>query len=394
MTMVNGTVAAGFEAVRDEFERNFAEHGDVGAGVAVYVDGELVVDLVGGTHKDGTPYGPDALQLVFSSTKGVAAIALHLLVQRGQIRLDTVVADVWPEFGAQGKGEVTVGDVLAHRAGLPAIDATLPAAEVLAVTPIVDALAAAEPLWEPGTAHGYHAITYGWLVGEILRRVDGRTMGTFVAEELSDPLGLDLWIGLPDDLHDRVSPLIMGSPGDMNLDPSTMPEEVKAVLAEMATAFMDPNSITNRALSMNGVFGPGGVTWNDPDVWRSEIPAANGITNARSLAKLYAATVGEVDGVRILDPDTVRAATVERSAGPDGTLIVPTRFGAGFFLSSTFSPLMGEGSFGHAGAGGSLGFADPNAKVGFAYVMNKMSASLSDDPRTRGLIDAVKAAVD
>lgn len=393
MTTIQGTVADGFEAVRTEFEANFTEHGDVGAGVAVYVDGELVVDLVGGTHKDGRPYDTDALQLVFSSTKGVAAIAVHLLVQRGQLSLDTVVSEIWPEFAAHGKDRVTVGDVLSHRVGLPVIEETLPAADILAVTPIVEALAAAEPLWTPGTAHGYHAITYGWLVGEILRRVDGRTMGQFVAEELVSPLGLELWIGLPEEEHHRVSQLIMGSPADVNMDPASMPEEVQAVLAEMAAAFLDPDSVTNRALSMNGVFGPGGVTWNDPDVWRSQIPAANAITNARSLAKLYAATVGDVDGVRILDPDTVYAATRERSAGPDRTLIVPTRFGAGFFLPSTFSPLMGPNSFGHAGAGGSLGLADPDSRVGFAYVMNKMSASLSDDPRTRGLIAAVSAAV-
>lgn len=394
MTTVNGTVAAGFEAVRDAFEANFTDHGDVGAGVAVYVDGEAVVDLVGGTNKDGSPYGADALQLVFSSTKGVAAIAAHLLVQRGQLDLDARVADLWPEFAANGKATATVGDVLSHRVGLPAIDATLAPADVLAIKPIVDALAAAAPLWDPGTAHGYHALTYGWLVGEIVRRVDGRSIGAFVAEELAGPLGLDLWIGLPDDQHGRVSPLIMAQPGDMSgFDLSALTPEIQAVLADLATAFMDPTSVTNRALSLNGTFGPGGAGWNDPDVWRSEIPAANGITNARSLAKLYAATVSEVDGIRILDDETVKRATEERSVGNDKTLIVPTRFGAGFFLPSSFSPLMGPTSFGHAGAGGSLGFADAEATVGFGYVMNKMSGNLSNDPRTGGLIEALKSSL-
>lgn len=394
MTEITGTVADGFEEVKEAFARNFADHGDVGAGVAVYVDGECVVDLVGGTHKDGTPYGPDALQLVFSSTKGVAAIAAHLLVQRGQLDLEMPMADLWPEFAAHGKGAATVGDVMSHRVGLPAIDATLSAAEVLAVRPIVDALAAAEPLWDPGTAHGYHALTYGWLVGEIVRLVDGRTIGDFVAEELAAPLGLDLWIGLPDEQHDRVSDLLMMQPGDLAMDPSALTPDIQAILADLAAAYLDPSSVTNRALSLNGAFGPSGVSWNDPDVWRSEIPAANGITNARSLAKLYASTVSEVDGVRLLDDETVKRATEERSNGPDRTLIVPTRFGAGFFLSSSFSPLMGRSSFGHAGAGGSLGLADPERKVGFAYVMNKMSANLSDDPRTVGLINALTSALD
>ncbi len=396
MTTVQGTVADGFEGVREAFEQNFADHGDVGAGVAVFVDGECVVDLTGGVadRESGSVYGPDALQLVFSSTKGIAAICAHLLAQRGQLDFETEVAEIWPEFAQNGKADATVADVLSHRVGLPVVDERLSLDQILEIAPMVEALAAQAPLWEPGTAHGYHALTYGWLVGEIVTRVDGRPIGQFVAEELAEPLGLDLWIGLPDAEHDRVVPLIAMEPGDASFDFAD--PEIAPLLGDLATAFLDPESVTNRALHINGAFnldGGQGMAWNQPEVWRSQIPAANGITNARSLAKLYAACVSEVDGVRILDDETVKRATEERSDGRDQTLIVPTRFGLGFFIPSTFSPLMGPASFGHAGAGGSLGLADADRNVGFAYVMNKMSASLSNDPRTGGLIAAVEAAL-
>lgn len=399
MTEVQGTVADGFGGVRDAFERNFTEHGDIGAGLAVYVEGECVVDLVGGVadRSTGAPYDVDTLQLVFSTTKGVAAIATHLLAQRGELDFDTKVADIWPEFAQAGKQDATIGMVLSHQVGLPVVDAQLTLDEILEITPIVDALAAQAPLWEPGTAHGYHAMTYGWLVGEIIRRITGRSIGEFVAEELSGPLGLDLWIGLPEGERGRVAPLVAVDPSEAAVDADEIPAEIAPLLGELAEAFLNPESVTNRALHMNGAFdmsGTGqGMAWNRPEVWSSQIPAANGITNARSLARLYAACVSEVDGIRILDPETVERATVEVSSGRDRTLVVPTRFGLGFLLASTFSPLMGDASFGHAGAGGSLGFADPDRGIGFGYVMNKMSTNLSNDPRTSGLIDALRDAI-
>ena len=397
MTTVSGTVASGFEGVRDAFEQNFRDHGDVGAGVAVYVDGECVVDLVGGLADPGArrAYDADSLQLVFSTTKGIAAIAAHLLAQRGLLDFDAKVTEVWPEFGRAGKQDVTIAMLFDHQVGLPVIDARLSLDEVLAIDPVVEALAAQAPLWEPGSAHGYHALTYGWLVGEVIRRVSGQSIGDFVRDELAGPLGLDLWIGLPESERHRVAPLIAPRPEEAAFDMSALPPEIVPLLGELAEAFLDPESVMNRALHLNGAFGLSGdeMAWNRPEVWSSQIPAANGITNARSLAKLYAACVSEVDGFRLLDDVTVKNATVEKSNGRDRTLVVPTRFGLGFFLSSSFSPLMGEGSFGHAGAGGSLGFAHPDQRVGFGYVMNKMSANLSDDPRTVGLVDALRAAL-
>ena len=397
MSEITGTVADGFEPVREAFEANFAEHGDIGAGVAVYVDGACVVDLVGGIADPSTSraYDADTLQLVFSTTKGAAAMCAHRLVQEGRLSLDTVVAEIWPEFATAGKSSVTVRDVLGHRAGVPVVDADLALPEVLAIDPIVAALAAQAPVWEPGEAHGYHALTYGWLVGEIVRRVDGRSLGRFFAEEIAGPLGIEFWIGLPDEHQDRVAPLQASRPQASDFDPSAFDPEILPLLGDLATAYLDPNSVTNRALMLNGSFllGAGELAWNRPEVRASEIPAANGVTNARSLARLYASCVGEVDGVRTLDADVVDAACTEVSAGRDQVLVVPTRFGAGFFLPSSFSPLLGPGSFGHAGAGGSLGFADRDHRVGFGYVMNKMSTSLSNDPRTAGLIGALRTCL-
>lgn len=398
-TAVTGTVADGFEGVRHAFKANFTDHGDIGAGVAVYVDGECVVDLTGGVadQDTGRAYDADTLQLVFSTTKGIAAIAAHLLAQRGELDFDAKVADVWPEFAQAGKGDATIAMLFSHQVGLPVIDEQLTLAEVLDIDPVVEALAAQAPLWEPGSAHGYHALTYGWLVGEVIRRVTGRSIDDVVADELAGPLGLDLWIGLPEGERHRVAPLVAARPEEAAFDFESLSPEIAPLLGELAEAYLDPNSVTNRALHLNGAFDLSGtgeeMAWNRPDVWSSQIPAANGITNARSLAKLYAATVSEVDGVRLLDSETVRRATVDQSNGRDRTLVVPTRFGLGFFLSSTFSPLMGGASFGHAGAVGSLGFADPDRRVGFGYVMNKMSTNLSDDPRTSGLIAAITAAL-
>ena len=341
------------------------------------------------------PYGTDALQLVFSTTKGAAAVCANLLVQRGELDPESLVTDVWPEYGQAGKEGTTIAMVLDHQAGVPVVDDPPSLAEVLEVDPIVEALAAQAPLWEPGTAHGYHALTYGWLVGEVIRRVDGRPIGRFFADEVAGPLGLDFWIGLPDDQQDRVVPLVPSRPSAGDFDMSALEPEILPLLQDLAAAFLDPQSTTNRALMLDGRFllGGGQLAWNLPEVRASQIPAANGVTNARSLAKMYAACVSEVDGVRLLDDATVAQATAERSAGRDRVLVMPTRFGLGFMLTSSFSPLLGERSFGHPGAGGSLGFGDPDHGVGFGYVMSKMNAGLSNDPRSRGLIEALRGCL-
>ncbi len=390
MTEIHGEVAAGFEPVREAFAANFDKHGDVGAAFSLYRRGQKVVDLWGGVADEttGRAWDEDTLQLVFSTTKGATAICAHLLAQRGDLDLDAPVAEYWPEFAAEGKADIPVRWLLSHRSGLPTVDAMLSPDDLVAWRPIAEALAAQKPYWEPGTAHGYHALTYGWLVGEVIRRVDGRSIGRFFADEVAEPLGLDFFIGVPESEEPRVSRLITapigGAPEGLDID--ALPENVR----ELIKAVTDPEGLLQRALNVSR---PDAMDFNSRAVHAAEIPAANGITTARSLARMYAATVGEVDGVRILDEATVADAVVEQSDGPDRVLQVPTRFGLGFFIPSTFSPLMGPSSFGHAGAGGSLGMADRDRQLGFGYVMNKMQQNLSGDPRTLSLVAAVNECV-
>ncbi|HET9078884.1 MAG TPA: serine hydrolase domain-containing protein [Acidimicrobiales bacterium] len=378
-----------FATVRDAFEANFTERGDLGAAFCLYAGGRKVVDLWGGTAdaRTGRPWQEDTLALVYSTTKGVSAICTHLMAQRQELDLDAPVVQYWPEYGVEGKAATTVADLLSHRAGLPVLEPRLPADQALAWDPAVQTLAAQRPLWEPGTRHGYHAVTFGWLVGEVVRRATGRSLGRYLAEEVAGPLGLDLWIGLPEPEEGRVSRLRASPPPRLSRDElAALPPERVEQLRAMAS----PASLTSRAL--NPTDPP--FNFNQRAVHAAELPAANGIATARALAKLYATTVGEVDGVRLLRPDTVAAATVERSAGPDAVLLLDNRFGAGFFLPSPFSPLLGPRSFGHSGAGGSLAFADPDAGIGFAYVMNQMQQNLAADPRPAALIDAVRRCLD
>jgi CubicO group peptidase (beta-lactamase class C family) len=386
---VEGQVEPGYEGVREAFAANFSLHGDVGAAFCLYVKGRKVVDIWGGVAdaKTEREWDEDTLALVYSTSKGVSAICAHLLAQRGQLDLDAPVVDYWPEYGQAGKSQTSVRWLLSHRAGLPAIDRHLTPGEALAWDPAVEALAEQAPVWEPGTKHGYHALTYGWLVGEVIRRATGNSLGEVLAKEVSGPLGLDLWIGLPEIEEPRVCRLIPVEPARLS------PEELSALPPErlqMLQAMASPDSLAMRALNVTDP----PFNFNSREVHAGELPAANAITTARALAKLYASTVSDVDGIRLLEPGTVEDATHEQAYGPDQVLLQETRFGSGFFLPSPFSPLMGLRSFGHAGAGGSLGFADPERGVGFGYVMNKMQQNLSGDPRTADLIAAAKRATD
>ena len=386
MTDIGGLVEPGFEGVREAFADNFAERGEVGAGCSVYVHGHKVVDLWGGVkdRKTGEPYDEDTLQLVFSTTKGATAACANLLAQRGQLDVDAPVATYWPEFAAAGKGDIPVRWLLCHKAGLPVVDADLSLEEVLAWDPIVEALAAQAPLWEPGTKHGYHALTFGWLVGEGVKRITGRSLGTYFAEEIAAPLGLELWIGLPEDQQHRVARLVAaGAPKD-------------PAMVELMMQFMGPDTLLGRALGgPGGIFTANGV-FNRPDVWTAEVPAANGITNARSLARFYAGLAGTVeDGPAepILTADQVAQASQTQTTGADLVLFVESTIGLGFFTASEAARFGGPASFGHTGAGGSVGFTDPENGIGFGYVMNRMMQSLTGDPRHSALIAAVYDAI-
>lgn len=403
MTEISGRCEPGFEAVRGAFADNFEHNGDVGAAVSLYVDGQCVVDLVGGTTDvDGaTRYDADSLQLVFSTTKGATAICAHLLAQRGQLDLDAPVVEYWPEFAAHGKEHVPVRWLLCHKSGLVDVDRPMTLEQALDWDQVTAALADSVPLWEPGTRHGYHAVTYGWLVGEIVRRVSGLSLGGFFRREVAEPLGLDFWIGTPEDVHGRVVKLIGAPPppglsaavGATDEGPASTDESgARNSLVDMLTQFLGPDSLTARALTAPGGAFASEHSWNRPDVWAAEVPAANGITNASSLARMYAATVSDVDGVRILDPHTIEAATVRQTEGPDAVLIFELPFASGFMLDG-LAKLGSPTAFGHYGAGGSLGFGDHDRRIGFGYVMNQGQLAIAGDPRTSTLIDAVYASL-
>jgi CubicO group peptidase (beta-lactamase class C family) len=381
--MIEGTAAPGFEDVVDAFAGNFTSHGDVGAAVCVYQGGKPVVDLWAGLAdpRSGRPWNRDTLQLVYSATKGVVATAANMLAERGELDLDAPVAAYWPEFAAAGKADLPVRWLLSHQAGLPVLDKPVPLTDVLAWDPVVEALAAQAPIWMPGTAHGYHMHTYGWLVGEVIRRVTGRTVGQFVAEQIARPLDLDFFIGLPDSQRPRLSTLVFAPPPDLSkLTRDAVPGEFRGVF----DAAIDPDSLVNRPLTDEV------LDYNSPEVQRAELPASNGIGTARSLARMYAALIGEVDGIRLLAPDALAAATREQASGIDRVSMTPSRYATGYQLPTpgSFLPAGPPTSFGHPGRSGALAWADPESGLAFAYVTNHVVVG-RPDPRAANLVAAL-----
>jgi CubicO group peptidase (beta-lactamase class C family) len=383
---VNGAVAEGFEPVREAFARNFETLGERGAAVAVYRDGHKVVDLWGGTKDvDGDePWEQGTAQVVRSATKGVAAAVLLLLAQRGQLDLDAPVGEYWPEFKAAGKERTRVWHLLAHRAGVPVLDRPLTPAQAADPDLGAEAVAAQAPVWEPGTDHGYHAQTYSWLTGELVRRVTGRDMGAWIADEIAGPVGADLWLGLPAAETARV-----GLTGRIEApeDPHGLRTRPKRAVVE---AYADPDSLTCRAFAAITPF----PDENDPDYRKAVLPASNGIATAEALARFYGSLIGEVDGGRrLFTPETAELARGERSAGPDRVLVIGTRFGLGYMLHGSASPMLSPASFGHPGRGGSLGFADPASGISFGYVTNGFRKSVTADPRAQALLRALRGVL-
>lgn len=382
---IEGTCDPKFSRVKDAFAENFEKRDEVGAAAAVVLDGKPVVDLWAG-HADREktrPWTRDTLVNVYSTTKGVTAICAHRLADKGLLDIDAPVAKYWPEFAQAGKGKIPVRYLLSHKAGLAAVRKPLDEDAMFKWDKMTTALAEQEPWWEPGTKHGYHALTFGYLVGEVIRRITGKTPGTYLKDEIAGPLGLDIHIGL-DAKHDArtadMIPMPPPAPGEPNL---------------FAEIMKNPESVTFKAfMNPPGAMRPGVVNTRE---WRAaEIPAANGHTTARSLAKLYGvlARGGEQDGVRVMSKEQVAQCSLEQSNGPDELLILNTRFSLGFMMSQPGASLGPNAkSFGHPGAGGSLGYADPEAKIGFGYTMNKMQAGILIDPRATALIEAVYASL-
>ncbi|MFY1653864.1 serine hydrolase domain-containing protein [Solwaraspora sp. WMMB762] len=378
--LVQGDVADGFGRVADVFRDNFATRGEVGAGLAVYVDGRPVVDLYGGLAdpRTGRVWQRDTPAVVFSCTKGILAVCAYLLVQSGRLDLAAPVTRYWPGFGRNGKADIVVRDLLTHRAGLPALDRDLTREQVLAWEPVIAAIEEQTPLWQPGTAYTYHALTYGWLVGEVIRRVTGVPVGEFFRDTLAGPLGLRTWIGLPAAERDSVA---------WTLAPPDNPVSY-------------PDRVSERSLTMGGAFdfpadAAGLVSFNDPAVQAAEVPGAGGVSSAAGLARLYAACVAPVAGPPLLTTASVDDAVVVRSQGRQryGGPDAGQRWGTGFLLGSPrIRPMLGDRSFGHDGAGGHLGFADDRYRVGFGYVLNQMGPA--DDDRANRLTAALRDCLD
>ncbi|MDE0885582.1 MAG: serine hydrolase [Myxococcota bacterium] len=375
-TPIHGHCEARFENVRRIFSENLENGTDLGAGVAFTLNGQLVVDLWGGLlePESDREWQRDTLVNLYSTTKGMLSICIQQLVERGQLDLDAPVSQYWPEFSAANKAEIPVRQLLCHQAGLPAVRKPLDTSVLYDWKAFTSALAEEEPWWEPGTRHGYHAITFGHLVGEVLRRISGQSVGEFFRENVAGPLDADFQIGVPDEDHGRISRLhgqvIAGAKSSSS---RKIPDALKAFMRDMA----DPSTMTGGAFN-NPRIPPDAV--NSPEWRRAEIPAANGHGTARALARIYGALSvgGEVDGVRILESESIDRAITVQAEGPDAVLGgLPMRFGQGFMLRSMIMPLSpSPRSFGHPGAGGSLGMADPDQGVGFGYTPNKMQMGL------------------
>ena len=374
-----GRVANGFEPVARAFAENFEQHGDIGAACALYHRGQPVVDIWGGLADLETrrPWQEDTIVLVFSAAKGPTATCIHQLVEAGRLDLDLPIAHYWPEFGCNGKEQITTAQVLSHQAGLAAIDADLTLAEVLAWDPVVNAIAAQSPNWEPGSKHGYHARSFGWILGELIRRITEQSPGRYLAEHICGPLDLNYWVGLPAAELPRCATLVPPAGG-----------------SDAVAALLGADSLTVRVMSgPSGLFGYNEM-WNRPEVLAAEMPSSNGVGDARSLARFYHILAGGVDGLSLLGPEQMIRARQPQVRGPDAVIFHETCFGLGYALQPMLAPGAGQNCFGHPGAGGSLAFADPDAGIGFAYVMNAMQFNMEGDPRSLGLIRTAYECLD
>ena len=367
-----------FEAVREAFADLFNDPQERGAALCIQIGGDTVVDLWAGTaDKDGEQtWHTDTIANLFSCTKTFTAVTALQLVEEGKLALDAPVAKYWPEFAAAGKASITLRQLLSHRAGLPALRELLPPEALYEWQTMVDALAAEAPWWTPGEGHGYAAITYGWLVGELIRRADGRSPGQSIMARTAQPLGLDFHIGLADDQFYRVAHIARskGTQGDASAQRLLM-AMMKEPASMSTRAFTNPPSIM--------------TSTNKPQWRRMEQPAANGHGNARSLAGFYS---GLLDG-RLLGPEMFAELTREHSVGEDKTLRTQTRFGLGCMLDQ---PQVGNATyglsakaFGHPGAGGSIGFADPQREVAFGFVTNTLGPYVLMDPRAQKLVQVL-----
>ena len=391
---VEGYAAPGFEPVADEFARNFRRRGELGAACSAWLGGEKVVDLWGG-HRDRArtkPWEEDTLVVVYSTSKGLAATCIALAQSRGFIDYDERVSHYWPEFAQNGKAEVTVRQLLGHEAGLCAIAEPLDAQKLGDLDAVAAAIAVERPAWEPGTRHGYHALSLGFYEGELIRRVDParRSLGRFFAEEIAAPLGIEFYFGVPDDVPaERIAEIKAYRRPEVLLHMNAMPPG-------MVLGFARRSSLTARAFGNPPLRGPADL--NLPEYRAVEIPAGAGVGQPRAVARVYGELAAGGGELGLHDATLAELAAPARapSGGSfDLVLRVETAFSLGFLKPSRlFRFGSNDRAFGHTGAGGSFGFADPDSGLGFAYAPNRLGFHLRDDPREKPLRDAVLAAVE
>jgi CubicO group peptidase (beta-lactamase class C family) len=368
---IKGDIAPGFEGVRDAFANNFASAGDVGASFAIWKDGKYLVDIWGG-HADAAKtkeWQRDTLPNVWSTTKAVAAFALAILVERGQLSYDDKITKYWPEFGAHGKDQLTVGQVLSHQSGVSTVREPLTTEDLYDHDAMAARMAAAEPLWEPGTRSGYHALTFAFPTGELVKRITGKTIGQFFREEVAGPWDIDFHIGLPESEEPRIAEMIEAK-NAQSLDEAGLNDVQKLTFANPAPSALAPNTRAWRA---------------------AELSSAGGRGSASALAKLYGAvaTDGTLNGKKLISAETREKLSKEQIFNEDLVLGLPGSWGAGV-LRNLGGLLYGpnEATIGHSGWGGSFVLGDPTAGVGIAYVMNQMGPDLAGDPRAMGLLAA------
>ena len=383
---IHGHYTEQFAAVVEVFSKNFTERGELGASVCLTIGGEVVVDLWGGTanRKTEQPWEKDTLCVVYSSTKGAVALAAHTLISQGKLDLDALVADYWPEFAQGGKETATVRMMLNHSAGVPCLREKLKDDGCCDWDYMVQAIQAEEAFWPPGSRHGYHMMSFGWTVGELIRRVSGQSLGAYFHDAIAKPTGAQFYIGLPESLEDQVAPMVPHRP------------QKGVPLGAFTRALLESrSSIQSLALYNNGGFNP-----NSKACHAAQIGGGGGIGNGRGLAKIYTpfACGGTLNGHQYVTPTAqARMSEVSVASGEDATLLLPTRFGLGFMKSmdnrhsldaDKSSAIFSSAAFGHVGAGGSVGFADPEEHMGFGYAMTHMGPGILMNERGQSLVDA------
>lgn len=384
MGVVEGTVEPGFEGVREAFEQQFEQGQHVGAAVAVYHRGRPVVDLWGGAADGatGASWQRGTMATAFSTSKGLTATCLHVLADRGMVSYDDLVSKYWPEFAQHGKAGVTVRHALTHQSAIPQQPDGYLNDAMLDWQKMIHGMEQLEPLWEPGKENGYHAYNFGWIVGELVRRIDGRSVGTFLREEIAAPLGIDgLYIGAPPEAEPRCATLVSRI---------EMTPEMQAA----QSAFLEGSYF---ARAMPSWMGDTIAFMNTPEAHRAEIPAAGGIMTARDLARMYACLAGggQLDGVRIMSEGRIRAMTEQQPLRRDLVISVEIPWGLGYMLGGGIITTQGPRAtaFGHAGFGGSIGFADPEIEMAFGFVPNALTLDLLGGSRADTLAQAARDAI-